>query len=124
MEFKLKEWVARVTEAIYSHTTYTSTSISGTYISGSWTLEKMGKMVFLHIINTTATPTGSFTFGATIPAGYRPAIATHFTIIKRNATPEAMAINVASNGALTGYNYGPATTAETPYRQTLCWCAR
>lgn len=98
-----------------------ATTISGTYISGAWNLRRVGNLVFLRVINTTAIPTGSFTFGATIPVGYRPTGGYSFTLIKRNEDPKALAINVNQEGSLTGYNYGPKTTSDTPYRQVLIW---
>jgi len=98
-----------------------TTTLSGTYINDVWYLKKVGNIVFLRVINTTGIPAGSFTFGATIPAEYRPTGGHSFTVIKRNEDPEALAINVNQDGGITGYNYGPKTTGTTPYRSVLCW---
>ena len=100
---------------------FKETNLSGGYISGEWRLSKIGRIVFMQVVNFSSAPAGNFKLGATIPAEYRPAFSVSFTLTRRANVAHPIAITVGANGDIPCYNYGTAHTQATPYNQLLCW---
>ena len=91
------------------------------YIGGNWKIRKVGKIAFLTVVNLTGIPTGSFSLGTIIPAGYRPQAEVSFTLVQRTTTLRVIAVSVTVNGVVNCYNYGSAVSAGVPLNTELIW---
>lgn len=96
-------------------------TVSGSYISGTWSLKKVGNIVFMQIVNLASIPSGAFTLGGFIPEEFRPKAPSTFTLIYRGNTLKVLALSVGADGTISGYNYAGAYTSSIAFNQLISW---